>query len=1438
VAFIINNIYSVFSREVVRSIEERGFFDCESLDSSPNSTSRMDFIENESNYSEALESEIRESPRELVDHQVDCQNALDNLLRREELKQDVSSLSERLGRMQSLTHLMSPVGGVEVGLYPEDLFHLPSSLSVLANNMLNYHKQMDPILQSEASVDICNNRELVYRQVRIEGYLGQLKVLVALLEVEGSPSSVSEICGKLHSLNLAISKEFRDQKVLLEEMRGVEELQNILNVGIQKEFISSFCILLEDSKHLSASIKKKISSQKICQDCLAVLLAKKSWGPRFAFLNRRLNGIKILTNLMISQGGIDASRYPKEYFNILDPANDSALRKCGKRMFGFYEKLAILKNSNVLSSEESDLNYGQFEDLARAQVKIEGLLSQLDSLMEVSEKNRGFLRLKKICEKMESIKTLLLREMNKQRSRLEHLKDKVDSNEEELKQCIEYFSTVLYLGKYRQEVCEDRALSRIFEFPLSPDDLDDSTLFSIGDHAKTLLKSRVEIEKSSEFLKKLSVNFGEQISKQVSRDCLDDFEKFMQRMLSTLSETSRVLQALNTSSIRKEHLVKSMRERIDQELVDAIELNDLAFSKLIGDNIYEVTNSGNWVLATKQLIEIVLAFPMATEVSKIQEKFIAFSEGKGPISDLFLKCLEFKRKPKEMGLCDLFSVKVSQVDHWTPEAIDKLVKSQIRIQKYLYDIETISKKLNKPENYADISLSCRDHKAAKKALLKEVDQVEIFKNLMEREPLNDNERAYFEYIKTYFDDLNKSLFKVKKIDYNKKRQTEIEKRYFLKSLSGKVEGINSNSTKFTLNSWKNFFNFQKQDTTTHQKVHFEAKVWFEKISAEFSQQAGKKYGCGAVGILGAGMYNRHYDWAHASILYEQGVNKKLKLSHIVMNIDKETKKKAGQDYVNDELKFQDLKKYQFYKVDCSKLVFAACTQVFLQKIYGNNWKNSVQKLYEDEQKEFHTACLGKFYDDKARRAAGRTVELNNSYSGWPNQTSYLGLGGQVGVFGYTNLVRGAEAVANTAVPGYNFGNRVSAAITNWRDRPRKIHNRMKKLIDLTNTENESMICSDFVLSSIIYSFEEMKVKLAKSMDAEIRSPNKTSSVDKKTRDAVKAFLDGSRDRIFELPVGVVLDPCKTLPHNLKSRRLKGLLKEQKGDLDIRKQLLNTVLEQNSLPRVGTTKSPSICSFNGKLYFTWRSAKKDQAIWFSSMNGLESISNQKKIPNDGTSESPSFTEYEGKLYYAMRTALKDKKIWYRSMDREENWSEPRSIPDVETNKSPALTEFNSKLYFFWGSAASDKGIWKRSLTGENNWSDQSSVINAKTDDAPSVATFNNRLYMAWKEVGTGQIRYTSMNKKESWTGKKTVPDAKSTTAPSLVSFEDKLYAFWKGSDGNKSIWFSLMDLSGNWTQPEELSCVSTQDKPTAAVYEGSLYLSWKGTDDKVWRTVIS
>jgi hypothetical protein len=1433
VAFSLDFIFPIFHQS-----EERALIDSEVIDSDANDIPRQRLLENETYRIEG--SEVTSRELFVADPQADCQRALNDLLRMEELNQDASNLSERLGRIQSLTNLMSPVGGIEVGLFPEELFHLPSSLSIISKVMLDYHKQLDSILENGVSADIDRNLEAVRRQVRIKGFLEQLEILASIAELENSPSLLSKICEKLHSLNLGLSKEFRDQKVLLDEMREeTEEIQGLSDSNVHREFNSSFGILLEDSRLRSLSINRKISPQVLSQNCLGVLLEKKNLNPRFAFLDRRLARIKVLTNLMATKGGIDVSRYPQEYFNTFEPANDSSLRKCAKRMFGFYEKLAILKKNGLEMGGDSELLFSQLEELVLTQVKIEGLSSQLDSLHEVSEKNHDFLRFQKICEKMQPIKNSLFREIDEQGVRLESLQGQVGPNQEELRQFIHFISTVLYLGKYRQEESEDKVYSKIFDLPLSSTALNDSVLIgNVSVHIKSLLGMRVEIEKMLLSLNELSPNFDGNIDKQASIDSLNDFGNSMQRLLSILSETSEVLQRIEISSSRKEHLVKSMGNRINQVSKAAIKLNELAFSKLIRDRIPTGTNLGNFVSDTKQLTELLLAFPIAMDASKIQEQFAVLSASSKPEAEMLLRMLEFRGKPKEMGLCNSFVLKASNVEHWTPKAIEDIVKSQFMIQKYLFDHKKIMGVLNEPKNYAEINSKCLEHKAVKKALFKEVDQVEIFRKRIEVDSLNNDERAYFEYIKTYLVDLKKGLSEVKKVDYDKKRQTEIEKRYFLRSLAGKVQGIESNSTKFTLNSWKNFFKFQKEDSDAYPVERSEAKDWFKKISGEFAQQSGKKYGVGTVGIVSAGMYSRNYAWTHAAILYQRVGDSKIKLSHVVENIDKETLKKAGQDYVNDDLKFQDLEKYKFYKVDCSKLVFAKCTQVFLQKIYGNNWKKSLQEMYEGEQKKFHTACLEKFADETSRKVAGRTVELNNSYWGWPRQTSYWGLGGQVGGLGYTNLVRAAEAVANTAIPGYNFGYRASAAITNLADRPRKIHDRMKRLIDLTNSEDESMICSDFVLSSIIYSFEEMKVKLAKEMGKEIRSPNKTSGINDKTREEVKTFLGAYRHRIFELPLGVILDPCKTLPYNLKTTRLKRLLKEQKGEPDIRKQLLNTVIEQKSLPKVGTTKSPSMTSFNGRLYFTWRSAQSDQAIWFCSMEGVDSISRQKKIPNDGTSESPSFTEYDGKLYFAMKTALDDKKIWYRSMDRVENWSAPKSIPDVQTNKSPALTEFNGKLYFFWSSASSDKGIWKRSLTGEDTWSDQSKVINAKTDDSPAVTKFNNRLFMAWKEEGTGKIRYSSMNKNESWTGQKIVPAAKSTTAPSLLAFRDKLYASWKGSDGNKSIWFSVMDRSGKWTQPEEISCVSTQDKPTMAVFENSLYLGWKGTDDKVWRTVIS
>ena len=181
--------------------------------------------------------------------------------------------------------------------------------------------------------------------------------------------------------------------------------------------------------------------------------------------------------------------------------------------------------------------------------------------------------------------------------------------------------------------------------------------------------------------------------------------------------------------------------------------------------------------------------------------------------------------------------------------------------------------------------------------------------------------------------------------------------------------------------------------------------------------------------------------------------------------------------------------------------------------------------------------------------------------------------------------------------------------------------------------------------------------------------------------------------------------------------------------------------QQKVAGVGTTNSPTLAALGDTLYMAWKGAGNDQGIWwttYTASGGWNQNPQQNKVPGVGTSASPSLTVLNGRLYMLWKGASSDQSLWWSSTDGVSPWAPQKAIPGVGSSTGPGLSVFQGKLFAAWKGAGNDNSIWWSEYLGEgNNWAAQQKVPGVGTSNKPALSAMGSRIFMAWKGVGGDQ-----------------------------------------------------------------------------------------------------
>ena len=223
-----------------------------------------------------------------------------------------------------------------------------------------------------------------------------------------------------------------------------------------------------------------------------------------------------------------------------------------------------------------------------------------------------------------------------------------------------------------------------------------------------------------------------------------------------------------------------------------------------------------------------------------------------------------------------------------------------------------------------------------------------------------------------------------------------------------------------------------------------------------------------------------------------------------------------------------------------------------------------------------------------------------------------------------------------------------------------------------------------------------------------------------------------------------------------------------------------------------------------------------------------------IPGVGSSRGPSLCQFNGRLYAAWKGSGTDEQLWYSSFDGS-SWAPQATIPGAASAIGPALAGFGNKLYAAWRGSGfgSDQGLYYSSFDG-SSWAPRATIPGAASAIGPALAGFGNKLYAAWKGSGTNeQLWYTSFDG-SSWAPQATIPDVASEIGPTLrVGSGGRLYAVWKGSDDydqlNDQLWYTSFDGS-SWapqaTIPGTDGSSGSLVGASLAVFDNKLYAAWR------------
>src|SRR5438270_2562960 len=241
------------------------------------------------------------------------------------------------------------------------------------------------------------------------------------------------------------------------------------------------------------------------------------------------------------------------------------------------------------------------------------------------------------------------------------------------------------------------------------------------------------------------------------------------------------------------------------------------------------------------------------------------------------------------------------------------------------------------------------------------------------------------------------------------------------------------------------------------------------------------------------------------------------------------------------------------------------------------------------------------------------------------------------------------------------------------------------------------------------------------------------------------------------------------------------------------------------------------------------------------NKTDYIVNKTIIFHDTSPKTPSITSFNGRLYIAWKGNGNDFLNVMYSDDNGVTFG--HKFTSNETSpEAPALCVHNGHLFIGWkGDGNNFLNVARVNISGSTITGFTNKVILHDTSPkSPSLASFGGRLYIAWKGDGNDFLNVMYSADDGATLGHKHTSNETSPQAPGLCASPNELFLTWKG-DGNDFLNVAQVGISGaNITGLLHKTIINSDTTPVspALVFHGNLYISWKGDGNNFLNVLYS
>ena len=291
--------------------------------------------------------------------------------------------------------------------------------------------------------------------------------------------------------------------------------------------------------------------------------------------------------------------------------------------------------------------------------------------------------------------------------------------------------------------------------------------------------------------------------------------------------------------------------------------------------------------------------------------------------------------------------------------------------------------------------------------------------------------------------------------------------------------------------------------------------------------------------------------------------------------------------------------------------------------------------------------------------------------------------------------------------------------------------------------------------------------------------------------------------------------------------------------------------QQSVPGIGTSHTPAVAVYNGKLFMVWKGAGADTGIYYSTFYNNQWAGQQLVPGNVKTSHDPAIAAYNGRLYVFWKGMGADPAIYYITFYNNQ-WTPLQHIPGIGTSHGPSIAVYDlptPRLHMVWKGIGGDPRIfysWYSTVNGR--WYPQEHVSTAGgTSHSPSLAVYSaggrSQLFMAWKGIGGDpRIFYATKYSDQLWGHQDLVPGFTSSDRPSLGAYttnDARLFMACKGEGADQGIWFTTF-YANRWApKTQSVGGVGTSHGAALVQHGGALLMVWKGagTDHGIYYSTL-